>query len=154
MFKNWSRKCDDSPNSEMRCHTHPYSIVQFLLLLALLRNSDWTFKHLIIIFSHKVVLYDLLPINSYIFGPLIYGQDWWMEFNKDKCKTIHYGHGNQCIRYNIDETILNSTVKEKDLGVIMSSDLKPSAQCVAAANNRIRSDYFQICPKKFFFTFL
>ena len=57
-----------------------------------------------------------------------------MEFNKDKCKTIHYGHGNQCIRYNIDETILNSTVKEKDLGVIMSSDLKPSAQCVAAAN--------------------
>ena len=46
------------------------SIVQFLLLLALLRNSDWTFKHLIIIFSHKVVLYDLLPINSYIFGPL------------------------------------------------------------------------------------
>ena len=25
-------------------------------------------------------------------------------------------------------------MKEKDLGVIMSSDLKPSAQCVAAAN--------------------
>ena len=46
------------------------SIVQFLLLLALLRNSDWTFKHLIIFFSDKVVLYDLLPINSYIFGPL------------------------------------------------------------------------------------
>ena len=56
------------------------------------------------------------------------------EMLHDKCKTIHYGHGNQCIRYNIDETILNSTVKEKDLGVIMSSDLKPSAQCVAAAN--------------------
>ena len=60
-----------------------------------------------------------------------------MEFNKDKCKTIHYGHGNQCICYNIYETILNSTVKEKDLGVIMSSDLKPSAQCVAAANKRM-----------------
>ena len=64
----------------------------------------------------------------------LWSKDWLMEFNKDKCKTIHYGHGNQCIRYNIDETILNSTVKEKDLGVIMSSDLKPSAQCVAAAN--------------------
>ena len=64
----------------------------------------------------------------------LWSKDWLMEFNKDKCKTIHSGHGNQCIRYNIDETILNSTVKEKDLGVIMSSDLKPSAQCVAAAN--------------------
>ena len=48
-------------------------------------------------------------------------------------------HGNQRARYNIDETILNSTVsvKEKDLGVIMSSDLKPSAQCVAAANKEM-----------------
>ena len=64
----------------------------------------------------------------------LWSKDWLMEFNKDKCKTIHYGHGNQCIRYNIDETILNSTGKENDLGVIMSSDLKPSAQCVAAAN--------------------
>ena len=34
----------------------------------------------------------------------LWSKDWLMEFNKDKCKTIHYGHGNQCIRYNIDET--------------------------------------------------
>ena len=73
----------------------------------------------------------------------LWSKDWLMEFNKDKCKTIHYGHGNQCIRYNIDETILN--VKEKDLGVIMSSDLKPSAQCVAAAtigNTRVSVAYY------------
>ena len=31
----------------------------------------------------------------------LWSKDWLMEFNKDKCKTIHYGHGNQCIRYNI-----------------------------------------------------
>ena len=48
--------------------------------------------------------------------------------------TMVYGHGNRCVHYNIDETNLNSTVKEKHLGVIMSSDLKPSAQCVAAAS--------------------
>ena len=33
----------------------------------------------------------------------LWSKDWLMEFNKDKYKTIHYGHGNQCIRYNIDE---------------------------------------------------
>ena len=58
----------------------------------------------------------------------LWAKDWLMEFNKDKCKTIYYGHGNQCIRYNIDETILNSTVKEKDLGVIMSSDLRQATR--------------------------
>ena len=48
---------------------HP-GIVQFLVLLAILRNSNWTFQHLLIFFSHKVGRYDLMPINSYIFGPL------------------------------------------------------------------------------------
>ena len=38
----------------------------------------------------------------------LWSKDYLMEFDKDKCKNIHYGHGSQCIRYNIDETTLNT----------------------------------------------
>ena len=60
------------------------------------------------------------------------------EFNKDKSKTVRPFTMDMAIDacsilYNIDETNFNSKVKEKNLGV-MSSDLKPSAQCVAIAN--------------------
>ena len=49
-----------------------------------------------------------------------------MLFNFGKSKCLHTGHGNLDITYNMGDTVLGTTVKEKDLGIIISVDMKVS----------------------------
>ena len=42
-----------------------------------------------------------------------------------KCKCLHTGHGNLDVNYKMGDTVLG-TVKEKDLGVTLSADMKVS----------------------------
>ena len=58
-----------------------------------------------------------------------------MLINFGKCKCLHTGHGNLDINYNMGDTILDTTVKEKDLGITISADMKVSEQCGIAASN-------------------
>ena len=46
-----------------------------------------------------------------------------------KCKCLHTGHGNLDVNYNMGDTVLGTIVKEKNLGVIISADMKVSEQC-------------------------
>ena len=55
-----------------------------------------------------------------------------------KCKCLHTGHGNEDALYTMGGTVLNTTVKEKDLGLTISADMKVSAQCEIAAAKGIR----------------
>jgi len=57
-----------------------------------------------------------------------------MEFNTTKCKILHVGKTNQRFQYMMDNQILESVTEERDLGILVSSDLKVSANCVAAYN--------------------
>ena len=57
-----------------------------------------------------------------------------MLFNLGKCKCLHTGHGNLDVNYKMGDTILGTTVKEKDLGVTVSADMKVSEQCDIAAS--------------------
>ena len=50
-------------------------------------------------------------------------------FNLGKCKCLHTGHGNLDVNYKMGDTVLGTTVKEKDLGVIISADMKVSERC-------------------------
>ena len=43
------------------------------------------------------------------------------------------GHGNEDAQYTMGDTVLNTTVKEKDLGLTISADIKVSEQCAIAA---------------------
>ena len=43
-------------------------------------------------------------------------EKWQMLFNFGKCKCLHTGPGNTGMNYEMGETILSKTVKEKDLG--------------------------------------
>ena len=52
-----------------------------------------------------------------------------MLFNIGKCKFLHTGHGIEDAQYTMGGTVLNTTVKEKDLGLTISADLKVSDQC-------------------------
>lgn len=54
---------------------------------------------------------------------------WQMEFNIEKCKVLHVGSNNVHKDYTMKNSVLSTTENEKDLGVTMSSDLKPSKQC-------------------------
>jgi hypothetical protein len=40
-----------------------------------------------------------------------------MLFNFGKCKCLHTGHGNEDAQYTIGDTVLNTTIKEKDIGL-------------------------------------
>ena len=63
-----------------------------------------------------------------------WSEKWQMLFNFGKCKCLHTGHGNLDINYNMGDTVLGTTVKEKDLGITRSADMKFSEQCGIAAS--------------------
>ncbi len=58
-----------------------------------------------------------------------WAQNWQMNFNEDKCKVLHIGYRNEKANYIMNGTQLKSVDKETDLGVTISSNLKPSQQC-------------------------
>ena len=63
---------------------------------------------------------------------------WQMKFNADKCKVIHFGHNNISLKYVMGGyaptgIVLEEVKVEKDVGVMVSEDLKPSIQCSQAA---------------------
>ena len=57
-----------------------------------------------------------------------------MLLNFGKCKGLHTGHGNLDINYNMGDTVPCTSVKEQDLGVTISADMKVSEQCGIAAS--------------------
>ena len=63
-----------------------------------------------------------------------WSEKWQMLFNLGKCKCIHTGHRNLNVNYRMGDTVLGTTVKEKDLGVTISADMKVSEQCGIAAS--------------------
>jgi ribonuclease P/MRP protein subunit RPP40 len=68
---------------------------------------------------------------------LEWAERWQMEFNKKKCKVMHFGSRNPRYSYYMGGfapagVVLEEVHEEKDLGVIISESLKPAAQCAKA----------------------
>ena len=61
-----------------------------------------------------------------------WSRDWQMLFNVKKCKVLHIGHNNAHHNYSMNGENLQTVSEETDLGIIISSDLKPSKQCICA----------------------
>ena len=70
---------------------------------------------------------DLNKLNEW-------SEKWQMLFNYGNCKCLHTGHGNVDAQYTMGDTVLNTTVKEKDLGLTISADMKVTEQCAAKGN--------------------
>jgi ribonucleases P/MRP protein subunit RPP40 len=58
-----------------------------------------------------------------------------MQFNVKKCKVMHIGKKNIRFEYSMDGVVLQTVEAEKDLGVVISHDLKISNQCMQAYVN-------------------
>ena len=63
---------------------------------------------------------------------------WQMEFNTDKCKVVHIGKSNNCFSYEMGGQWLAESDREKDLGIVVSQDLKTHVQCLEARNKANR----------------
>ena len=53
--------------------------------------------------------------------------DWQLKFNASKCSSLHFGHGNVSRQYFVSSQAITSKNCERDLGVLISNDLKPSS---------------------------
>jgi len=58
-------------------------------------------------------------------------KDWQMTFNIDKCKVMHFGRTTKAYSYCLDGLQHAEVSEEKDLGVVITKDLKVSQQCAA-----------------------
>jgi len=58
---------------------------------------------------------------------------WGMSFNLGKCKVMHVGTHNPAYEYFMRGVRLEETEEERDIGVAVTKNLKPSAQCSKAA---------------------
>ena len=58
---------------------------------------------------------------------------WGMAFNVKKCKVMHFGSRNPKHQYTMGGQVLEVTEEERDIGVMVTNNLKPSTQCSKAA---------------------
>jgi hypothetical protein len=61
---------------------------------------------------------------------------WQLKFNAAKCKVMHVGHTLETsyfLRVDDIKRQLAEITEERDLGVVVTNDLKPAGQCVKAA---------------------
>ena len=61
-----------------------------------------------------------------------WSKKWQMPFNLDKCKIMHIDHKNKNEKYELLGKEIESVQQEKDLGVVITNDLKSSNQCIEA----------------------
>jgi len=76
---------------------------------------------------------DGLMLQSDLDGLVKWSDKWLLKFNTEKCKVMHLGHKLNTQYYMKEEgavLTLATTEEERDLGVIISSNLNPSAQCL------------------------
>ena len=64
-----------------------------------------------------------------------WARTWKMSFNAKKCKVMHFGKNNMRYGYNMNGCDIEEVKEEKDLGVWMEEDMRPSKQCKMAAQS-------------------
>ena len=62
-----------------------------------------------------------------------WSQKWLMGFNQAKCKVMHMGRKNPRNPYKLGGTRLQETERERDLGVLVTNDMKAGEQVASAA---------------------
>ena len=77
---------------------------------------------------------DKQHLQNYLHRLVKWSEKWQMLFYFGKCKCLNTGHKNLDVNYKMGGTVLGTSVKEKDLGVTTSADMKVSEQCGIAVS--------------------
>lgn len=83
---------------------------------------------------------DIRKLQADIHAATEWCQTWLMQLNVNKCKVMHFGRRNPMRSYTMlnttnSETLnLETTNRERDLGIIITSDLKWNCQVASAAS--------------------
>ena len=75
--------------------------------------------------------HDRSTLQKDINSMVEWSKTWLMEFNKEKCQVLSFGKGNPPI-YTLGKATLNPSRCEKDVGVLVPTNLKFEEQCSAA----------------------
>jgi hypothetical protein len=76
---------------------------------------------------------DTVNLQATLDSLMDWAAKWGMAFNTKKCKVMHVGRQNLRQQYTMGNHILEASEEERDIGVQVSSNLKPSSQCAKAA---------------------
>ena len=111
-----------------------------LLFLIYINDIDESVVGRILKFADDTkIFYNIANLQSDLCNLVSWCKEWEMLFNVEKCKVIHIGYDNMKAEYFMDGVKLEHVNEEKDLGVIISEDLKWEKQCSSAVSkaNRI-----------------
>ena len=79
------------------------------------------------IYSPMTSQAEQTTLQDSLHGLVEWTEKWLVKFNNDKCKVLHMGKNNPehnyCMKEGTEESILQTTTGEKDLGVIVDPDL-------------------------------
>ena len=78
---------------------------------------------------------DAKKMQSIIDNLVEWATRWGMTFNEAKCRIVHAGNNNPKTEYYMNDRKIEEAEEEKDLGVWVSSNMKPGKQCSVAAKN-------------------
>ena len=76
---------------------------------------------------------DVAALQGTLLNLERWAEQWCMSFNVKKCKVMHVGKNNTKQAYTMGGQILAATAEERDIGVQITENLKPAAQCSKAA---------------------
>ena len=98
--------------------------------------------------DHKHLQEDIIRLVEW-------ANKWQLTFNIEKCKVLHYGKNNPCLKYVMSNTELSESDLEKDLGVHFDPSLKFSShvgKITTKANQRlaiIKRTFTNMTPEMF-----
>ena len=112
------------------------SVLGPVLFLIFINDLDCGIANWILKFADDTKIYGCLkdPIDCDTLQDDLdllctWSNEWQMQFNIDKCKVMHIGKKNPLCKYKMNGSKLEEVTIEKDLGVYISNDAKPSVQC-------------------------
>ena len=79
---------------------------------------------------------DSITLQEDLDSLQLWSDTWQLKFNTEKCEVMHIGHSCETKYFMNDGTNrrqLESVQQERDLGVVITSDLKSSSQCIKSA---------------------
>ena len=88
--------------------------------------------------DHNDCMLSQSVLQSALDSLVIWSNTWQLEISAPKCSILHLGRNNPEFKYLINNKIVKSADQCKDLGILISRNLKPSTHCNAIATKAYR----------------